>query len=365
MQDAQSPGFSIVVPTHRRADLVERLLASLGPARAHFAGASEVLVEDSSPPAEAELIRQSCVRWCADYERTPNHVAKKRNAGIRRARYGLVFFIDSDCEADPHVLREHWSSHQDAHVAGVTGLTRWTDSDRLTRILEIYPALTAAFSMAAWLPEVDWATCTNLSVRKDALVEIGGFAEDFPLRVYGEDVDLGLRLRRRGHRIICNPQAVVLHDAQTLSSTAATLRKTFRTGRADVHLGEIHADRLAPEFPLPLATSLILLVAAALRTIAGGALITLIAPAIFLLLFVIAQSVMTTGAWPARATAVFLELAFEFGRLFEALPRLRLSRLWTKFVYVREQLAAERPRRVIQTWAQLASLMVTLLLFIR
>lgn len=368
MQDPSARGFSIVIPTHGRVGLVERLLASLDRARANFPGASEVLVEDSSQPSAAEAIRESCLHWGADYEPVQNHVAKKRNAGIRRARYGLVFFIDSDCEADPHVLREHWASHQigDARVAGVAGLTRWSNSSSwLTQVLETYPAFSAAFSLAAWLPEIDWATCTNLSVRRDALLEMGGFAEDFPLRVYGEDVDVGLRLRQRGHRILCNPRAVVLHDGQALSSTGAMLRKAFLTGRADHHLGEIHADRLVPEFPLPLGTSLVLLVAAALRTVAGGSAATLLAPAAFLASFVVAQVAMTRGAIPARMMAMFLELSFELGRLAEALPRLRLRRLWTKFVYVHEQLAAERPRRVIQSWAQLASLLLTLLLFLR
>lgn len=367
MHDPPVSGFSIVIPTHGRADLVERLLASLDRARREFLGASEVLVEDSSPAAAAESIRQSCLRWNAEYERTVNHVPKKRNAGIQRARHGLVFFIDSDCEADPEVLNEHWSSHHaGAGAAGVAGLTRWNGAgQRLTQVLEVYPAFSAAFSMPSWLPEVEWATCTNLSIRKEALLEIGGFADEFPFTVYGEDVDLGLRLRRHGHRIFCNPRAVVLHDAQGLSSPSAMLRKAFRTGRADHHLGRIHPDRLVPEFPLPLATSLVLLVAAALRTMAGGALLTLAAPAMFLATFVVAQSVITKGAWPARFTAVFLELSFELGRLVSALPRLQLRRLWTKFIYVHEQLAAERPRRVVQSWAQMASLMLTLLLFAR
>jgi GT2 family glycosyltransferase len=372
MQDLPEAGFSIVVPTHRRTELVERLLASLDRARAGFAGKSEVLVLDSSPRDEAEAIRQSCLRWQASYEATFNDVRRKRNLGISRAQFELVLFIDSDCEADAEVLNQHWSSHQatDPVVAGVTGLTGWSGpAGRAGRVLEAYPALSAAFSLASWLPEVDWATCTNLSVRREVLLEIGGFAESFPLRVYGEDVDLGLRLRKRGYRILCNPQAVVLHSQQTFSSPGAMLRKAFRTGRADYHLGELHPERLCPEFPLPLAISLMLLAAAALRTLAGGPPLLLAAPAAWLVLFIIGQSMMARGtaagggslALPYRAAAVLLEISFELGRLAEALPRLRLQRLWTKFIYVREQLAAERPRRVVQMWAELASLLLLLL----
>lgn len=369
-----APGFSIVVPTHRRADLTERLLVSLERARTNFLGESEVLVLDSSPREEGEAIRQSCLRWQAHYEETDNNVPRKRNLGIRRARCELVFFIDSDCEADPEVLNQHWCTHQaatDPHVVAVTGLTRWSGSGgRVAPVLEAYPALSAAFSFASWLPEVDWATCTNLSVRKAALNEIGGFADGFPLRVYGEDVDLGLRLRKQSYRIICNPLAVVMHSRQTLSPPYAILRKVFRTGRADYHLGQLHSERLCPEFPLPVATTFVLVAAVALRTTAGGPRLLLVAPAAFLMMFVVLQSFLNKSSarsgsprFRYRFAAVLLELAFELGRLAEALPRLRLGRLWTKFIYVQEQIAAERPRRVVQMWTQFVCLLLVLLLF--
>ena len=367
------PGFSIVIPTHRRAGMVERLLASLDRARAAFPGESEVLVLDSSPPADAESIRQSCLRWQAAYEATENDVCRKRNLGIARARCELVFFIDSDCEADPEVLHQHWRSHRVGvpEVAGVAGLTRWSGpAGRAWRVVEYYPPLAAAFSLAAWLPEVDWATCTNLSVRREALLEIGGFADDFPLRVYGEDVDLGLRLRGRGYRILCNPDAVVLHSREALSTLGALLRKAFRTGRADFYLGELHPERLKPEFPLPVATTFLLLIATAVRAGAGGAQILLAIPPAWLALCVMTQAALASSVegggastLPYRAAAAFLEVTFELGRLSAALPRLRLRRLWTKFVYVHEQLAAERPRRVVQMWALLTSLLLVLLLF--
>jgi len=46
--------------------------------------------------------------------------------------------------------------------------------------------------------------------RKAAVDEVGGFDEDF--FCYGEDVDLGFRLRLAGHRSRLVPEAVVLHE---------------------------------------------------------------------------------------------------------------------------------------------------------
>jgi len=46
--------------------------------------------------------------------------------------------------------------------------------------------------------------------RKEAIDEVGGFDEDF--FCYGEDVDLGFRLRLAGYRCRLVPEAVVLHE---------------------------------------------------------------------------------------------------------------------------------------------------------
>ncbi len=58
--------------------------------------------------------------------------------------------------------------------------------------------------------------------RRDALVEAGGFDEDF--FCYVEDVDLGFRLRLAGHRCLLVPDAVVYHIG---SATTGGQRSDF------------------------------------------------------------------------------------------------------------------------------------------
>jgi len=55
-----------------------------------------------------------------------------------------------------------------------------------------------------------FAPCAAAALyRRSALIEAGGFDEDF--FCYVEDVDLGFRLRLAGHRCLYVPQAAVLH----------------------------------------------------------------------------------------------------------------------------------------------------------
>lgn len=57
--------------------------------------------------------------------------------------------------------------------------------------------------------EVDWLSGACLLVRREAFEAAGGFAGDVFL--YGEDVDLGVRLREAGHRLVYLPQLRVVH----------------------------------------------------------------------------------------------------------------------------------------------------------
>lgn len=364
-------GISIVVPTHGRVDLVGKLLASLWESRKRFDGESEVLIVDSSPPEEAALIRQSCSEWSADYYTEGNDVRRKRNLGIERARFDLLFFTDSDCEVDAEVLSRHWiaQSEEKPDTAAIAGVTEWCGRESAVwKILSFNPSFTAAFSFAAWLTELPWATCTNLSVRREAAVAVGGFDENLPLRVYGEDVDFGIRLGKKGYRIVANPKAFVWHHRETLSTFGAAARKALATGRADYHLGKLHPERLTLEFPLPGTMVCLLVAVGAVKAPFKGEPLWLGAAAAWLVAFLIAQGFLSAMAQkdrlrtlPYRTLAGLLDLVFELGRLWEAVRHGRPSRAWTKFIYVEQQLAAERLRRVVQMWSLVASVLIILL----
>ena len=369
---ASLPGFSIVVPTFGRPDLVARLLLSLHHAQAKFDGASEIILIDSTGGEAAEKIKGLSEQYQARYLRAENHVGRKRNAGIEAALFDTILFIDSDCRAEPDLLLVHRHTHQaaaDRRVAGVLGLTEWEgEAGRVWQLFAVASSMTAAFRLATWLREAPWGTCTNLSIRRDALLAIGGFDETFPTRVYGEDVDLGLRLGQAGYRIVTNPLAVVGHDRAGLNTFPAALRKSVRTGRADFHLGRRHPNRLALEFPSATSLSLIWFALGLLILAVTGLPAIALSALLFLPLYLLLAATLTSlSRRPAAAPftallgAGLLEVAFEIGRMTEALRHGGFQRLWTKFTYIDAQLLAERDRRVIQAWCLIAALLITLL----
>lgn len=354
----------MVVPAHGRATQVRRLLAALSAARARYPGPSEVLVIDSSRGPDAAAIRAACAELGGAVHPGPPAAGGKRNAGIRLARHPVVLFVDSDCVPDPDLLREHGTLHAQGclGVAGVLGLTELSGPDSFAaRVLEAAGSFTAAFGFARWRAEVPWGTCTNLSVRRDVLREVGGFDESMPGRLYGEDVDLGLRITGRGHRLVTRPGARVGHPRAPGAGYAATLLRALRTGRADVALGRRHPARLVPEFPGLLTLGLLIALLGGFRALATHCTAALLVAPLWLVLAVLADAAgraalagrRGVGALALFLAVVGLECGFEAGKLAAALARGDLRRAATKFVYLPEQLVAERPRRAVQQWAVL------------
>ena len=354
-------GFSIVVPTHNRSDLVASLLHTLSIARARFPGTVEILVVDSSEGDEPDAINKLCARYNACYLRCTNHVCKKRNIGIQQAGSEYILFTDSDCEVPPDILTQHAQAYESARedIGGVLGVTTITgDLAPIWQTLKLDASFTAAFSFARWLKYAPWGTCTNISFRREVLRQVGGFDENWPLVVYGEDVDLGLRVNEAGFRIQCNPAAIVKHNSTLISSLRQVLRKKYLSGRADYYLGQKHPACLSPEFPGWPGMTLLVLFVLLLRSLVIGSSLSMLPGVIWLLVGVVCQAVLTARAsrtgWRSilrHAAIILFEAIFELGRLTESFRHGEVKRLWTKFVYVERQLVGERNKRIRQMWA--------------
>jgi Glycosyltransferase like family 2 len=239
------PTITVVTPTHGRAELVQRLLASLSTARTAFAragGRADVLLIDSTVGDEAQRIAALATRHDAQVLRSHNDVRHKRNLGIEQAHGEIVLFVDSDCEAEPDLLVEHAAAHRAPHapdgrpVSGVLGVVRPTGPSSLAWRAAEAAGFCDSFDFAARYPQADWGPCANISYRRDVLREVGGFCEQWPRRLGGDDVELGLRVNAAGRAILCRPTAVVHHSRATWSSWRALLERAWRWGTMDIHV---------------------------------------------------------------------------------------------------------------------------------
>ena len=206
--------LSIVVPTYNRIDTLLHVLPSLlqqsiEPHR------YEVLVCDSnSTDGTADFLAQIRQKH-PNVQHLPGAYtgrAMARNAGIARASGTIVLFNDSDIIADPRLLEMHLARH--AGGSARIAVVGWEVQVRSLADYEhqrahpqerksLHPSSRRRLS---WL----YFLTGNASVRRDDLLRVGCFDEDFT--GYGhEDLELGYRLQRSGVRILYEPRAVNYH----------------------------------------------------------------------------------------------------------------------------------------------------------
>jgi GT2 family glycosyltransferase len=192
---------SIVVPTYRRADLLDRCLAAL--ARQQFAPDEfEIIVADdaASDSTRQQVQVHTGVRYVAVEGR--HGPAAARNAGWRAAQGEIIAFTDDDCIPDSNWLAAGMRPFTDPDVVAVTGQTivplgeQPTDFERNTAGLETSEFITA-----------------NCFCRRAVLERLGGFDEAFTL-AWREDSDLHFRLLDTGGRIVREAAAIVVHPVR-------------------------------------------------------------------------------------------------------------------------------------------------------
>lgn len=196
---------SVVVPTYRRPDLLERCLAALA-TQEFDPSAFEVIVADD---AANESTRRQVEGWAGRSPilirytalTTAHGPAAARNAGWREARGEIIAFTDDDCIPAPRWLAEGVAAFAGGTAAVVGRVVvpipeRPTDYERDTAGLERAEFVTA-----------------NCFVRRDVLADIGGFDVRYAT-AWREDSDLHFSLLKRGDPIRRAPGAIVVHPAR-------------------------------------------------------------------------------------------------------------------------------------------------------
>ncbi|MFX1767399.1 glycosyltransferase [Paraburkholderia sp. A1RI-2L] len=199
--------ISVVVPTYRRPELLERCLGALCAQDLEPAD-YEIIVCDDGPEAAT---RASVERTAALHARrglairyVPVHEtqgpAAARNAGWRAARAPCLAFTDDDTLPQPGWLRAGLAALE--HAPAAAG-----------RIVVPLGAAPSDYERdASGLAQAEFATA-NAFVRHEALAALGGFDERFT-SAWREDSDLHFALLRAGARIARAEDAVVVHPVR-------------------------------------------------------------------------------------------------------------------------------------------------------
>lgn len=232
----ERPRVSVVVVSYRRHAEIEQCLADLA-------------VQRTAVPFEVVLILQAYPlgipeRLAARFSRSfPLHVYHTnqglgvhaaRNAAIAHTSGDVIAFLDDDVRVPAHWLDALPPYYTDQSVGGVGGFVSHPGNRRImSRLLRPVLGLSArryridwgGFHAIPWAShpeqdqEADWLSGCNMSFRRVALERVGGFDEGYGRYGY-DDVDVSLRIRRAGWRLISTRRLAVAHFPSAINRDA-------------------------------------------------------------------------------------------------------------------------------------------------
>lgn len=224
--DGVRPRVSVVVCVRNGAQTIDRCLSTLE--RLNYPDYEVIVVDDGSSDETASLARKYDVRLISTQNRG---LSSARNTGLHASNGEIVAYLDADAYPDPDWLAFLVQSLKDPRFVGVGGPNLAPpDCGLIARCVSHAPGgpqhILLSDQIAEHIPGC------NMSFRRDALLEVGGFDSRF--RIAGDDVDICWRLQQAGGKLAFSPGAVVWHYPR--SSIGGYWQQQLNYGRAEAML---------------------------------------------------------------------------------------------------------------------------------
>ncbi len=206
---------SVIVPAHDAPECLDMCLEAIGKSSA--ADYEVIVVDDgSTTPLRAVVDKHGF-----NYIRLKgNHgPATARNVGAGRARGEILLFIDSDVRVRPDTIQKVALAYDDPQIDVYQGLASRTPLNN-----GFGPQLMALrwFFMLKDIRQASFVYSHVFSIRRKVFQDSGGFVESFRPPGFGDEFELGYRLRKK-HVIHVDPELLVDHKFQGVIARARSL----------------------------------------------------------------------------------------------------------------------------------------------
>ena len=218
---------SIVIVAWGKRPVTEQCLASLERALGDELGTRYelVLVDNASPDDTAELFAQWEDRATVVYMERNENFSGGCNAGARAASGEVVVFLNNDTEVPPGAIETVAEQALEPDVGAVGARLLYPDGTiqhggvvwhehGLTLPYHLFHHSPGDMPAAGAVYDLDAVTGACLAIPRELFFELGGFDDAY---VNGlEDVDLCIKVRVAGRRIVYRGDvAIVHHESQT------------------------------------------------------------------------------------------------------------------------------------------------------
>ena len=241
--------LSVVIPTYNRRESLLRTLDALTKQTFPMEQFEVVVISDGATDGTAEAVKKLHTPYRLRFiEQANAGPAKARNHGVRAAVAPLIVYVDDDIEPLPEFLTEHSNAHAGDASLVLIGPQSEPEGETIPHwILWEHRMLQRQydkFASGAWEAGPNNLYSGNFSLRREHLLKVGGFNEQFTRQ---EDVELGFRLAQQGLHFVFSMKAAALHrPTRTFESWYKT---PYEYGKRDVQMardgGEAQAMELA------------------------------------------------------------------------------------------------------------------------
>ena len=225
-KDTAWPRISVVVCTYNGSRTLADCFQHL--ARLDYPNFEVIVVDDGSTDRYVDCATKYGFRLI----RTPRAgLSSARNTGLQAAKGDIVAYIDDDAYPDPHWLKYLAGTFLASGFVGLGGPNIPPPGDGwIADCVSNAPGGPVQVLLSD--REAEHIPGCNMAFLRSALLEIGGFDEQF--RVAGDDVDVCWCLQNRGWKLGFNPAAQVWHHRR--NSIRTYCKQQWGYGRAEALL---------------------------------------------------------------------------------------------------------------------------------
>lgn len=220
---SDEPLVSILIPTRDRCQLLRRCVESIRRNTDYNNYEIIVLDNDSTEPETLEYFRYIAGEVRIHRCPGPFNYSVINNFGVARSAGEFLLFLNNDTE----VIRRDWMramvEQAQRRGVGAVGAKLLFGDGRIQHagvVLGIGGAVGHAFRLMPGeannyhgldrvIRNCSAVTAACMMMRRSLFDELGGFDDKFPIEF--NDIDLCLRLRQRGYRVVYTPLALLYH----------------------------------------------------------------------------------------------------------------------------------------------------------
>jgi len=201
--------ISVIIVNYNTADFLEVCLHSVF---AQTGATFEVwVVDNASSDHSVLLVREQFPQ--VHLLSSPENLgfAKANNMAVQHATGELIFYLNPDTQVQPDCFISMLRFMENNPSVGMAGTKLlYPDYSHQNSVNESYPGQRHANGELAGLPgRVAWLLGASIIARHKVIKQVNGFSEAFFL--YGEDIDLSIKIRQAGWELGFIPNAEVIH----------------------------------------------------------------------------------------------------------------------------------------------------------